>query len=84
LKGFIGKADRNKIEEFYEHYRTAWLYVPDDVICLINRFFITTGYQKRELDEADKAACNLVWQMRKDFYGDTKLNPEEFLILKPS
>jgi len=81
IEGFIGNRDVKKIAKFYEHYRTAWLYAPDEVINAINNFFKATGFQDKEISEANKVAGNMVWQMRKDFYGDTKLTAEEFLIL---
>jgi len=84
LTGFYeGQYDPTKIEIFYEHYRTAWLYVPDSVIKSINKFFEAQGIQQTELREVEKATCNMIWQMRRDFYGDTSLSPEEFLFIKP-
>jgi len=83
LEGFFENHDPKKIAQFYEHYRTAWLYAPDEVIKAINRFFEAQGVRHTKLSEADEAACNMVWQMRKAFYRNTKLRPEEFLIVKP-
>lgn len=83
LEGFMREGDLTKIATFYEHYRTAWLYVPDKTVIAINGFFKATGYKQQKLSEADKAACNLVWQMRKDFFIDTKLEPGDFFILGP-
>jgi len=84
LIGFYENHDPKKIAQFYEHYRTAWLYAPDEVIEAVNRFFKAQGVQQAELREVEKATCNMVWEMRRAFYGDTKLTPESFLFIKPS
>ena len=83
IEGFIGKSDSKKVAEFYEHYRTAWLYAPDEVIFAINKFFKAVGAQNTELIDTDIMAGNMVWEMRKDFYRDTTLTAEDFLIISP-
>ena len=73
--------DLEKLEDFCEHYRTAWLYVPDQVIKSINEL-----YKKyvpiQEKDEEKEAMSKMIWEMRRAFYGNTDLKPEDFLFIK--
>jgi hypothetical protein len=78
--GFFDPSDPNKLEEFYEHYRTAWLYVPDQVIKSINEFYETyIGIQEK--DEKKEAMSKMIWEMRRAFYGNTDLKPADFLFI---
>ena len=80
VSGFFDPPDPNKLEEFYEHYRTAWLYVPDQVIKSINEL-----YKKyiviQEKDEKKEAMSKMIWEMRRAFYGNTDLKPEDYLFI---
>ena len=78
--GFFAPSDPNKLEEFNEHYRTAWLYVPDQVIKSINELYEKyIGIQEK--DEKKEAMSKMIWEMRRDFYGNTDLKPEDFLFI---
>src|SRR3989304_4276752 len=47
LTGFYtGSLDKKKIDTFYEQYRLAWLYAPDEVIKSINKFIEPAGGAK--------------------------------------
>ena len=82
LTGFYADTlDKKKIETFYEHYRVAWLYVPDEVIESINDFLIAVGAVPRAETEPDKAARKMILAARRAFKGKTKLKPEQFLII---
>ena len=80
VSGFFSPSDPNKLEEFNEHYRTAWLYVPDQVIMSINEF-----YKKyvtiQEKDEIEEAMSKMILEMRRDFYRNTDLKSEDFLSI---
>lgn len=78
--GFFDPSDPNKLEEFYEHYRTAWLYVPDQVIKSINELY-ETYIDIQEKDEKKEAMSKMIWEMRRAFYGNTDLKPEDFLFI---
>lgn len=79
--GFFEPPDPNKIDEFYEHYRAAWLYVPDQVIKSINRFYETyIGVQEK--GEKEEAMSNMILEMRRAFYGNTDLTLKDFLFIK--
>ena len=83
LTGFYESTlDREQIETFYEHYRVAWLYAPDEVIESINNFLIAVGGAPRTQTEAEKATCRMILEMRRAFKGKTKLKPEQFLFIK--
>lgn len=82
LIGFYsGKVNREKIEEFCEHYRHAWLYSSDEAIKRINAFLIASGAVQQEIGEKEKSAQKMVLEMRQDFRGKTKLTPEDFLFV---
>jgi len=82
LTGFYaGTLDKKQIETFYEHYRVAWLYAPDEVIKAINNFLIAVGATPKTETDADRAARNMVFEMRRAFKGKTKLKPKQFLII---
>ena len=83
LGGFIGEMDTNKMLDFFQHYRTAWLYVPDEVIIAINEFFDAIGAHYEPSTDTDEKTSYMVWKMRKDFYGPTTLKPEDFHIVRP-
>jgi hypothetical protein len=83
----VGKIDVEKQERFYQEYSQLWLYASDETIRSVNSFWIATGAtqpSELELSKADKATCQMILQLRKDFYGETQLKPEEFLIVRPS
>ncbi len=75
------KPEQDKKESFYQAYRHLWLYSSDEAIRKVNQFFYSTGgelvpYEERNI--ADKMYCELMLQLRKDFYGETKLKLEEY------
>jgi hypothetical protein len=80
VSGFFSSRDPDKLEEFYEHYSTAWLYAPDQVIRSINEL-----YKKyipiQEKDEKEVAMGTMIWEMRRAFYGNTDLEPKDFLFI---
>jgi hypothetical protein len=81
----IGKEDKAKKEKINEAYRQLWLYGSDETIRSINRFWISTGTkpsEEKDRTEADKRHCEMVLQIRKDFYGKTDLKPEEYLLVQ--
>ena len=80
VSGFFAPSDLNKLEEFNEHYRTAWLYVPDQVIKSINELY-ETYVDIQEKDENKEAMSKMIWEMRRAFYGNTDLKPEDFLFI---
>jgi hypothetical protein len=82
LTGFIAGTDnKEQIETFYEHYRLAWLYAPDEVIKAINGFLIAVGGAQKPSTESDKASRKMVFEIRKAFKGKTELKPDDFLII---
>lgn len=82
LTGFYaGTLDKKQIETFYEHYRVAWLYAPDEVIKSINNFLIAVGGAPTTETGAEKATRKMIFEMRRAFKGKTKLKPEEFLFI---
>ena len=83
LGGFIGGFNPEKVSDFCEHYRAAWLYVPDEIIIAINEFLEAVGAHYDPSTDADEKTSHMVWRMRKDFYGSTTLKPSDFLIIKP-
>ena len=83
LEGFIADFDPKKALDFFMHYRTAWLYVPDEIIIAINEFFEAVGAHYEPSTDADEKTSYMVWKMRKDFYGPTKLKPEDFYLIRP-
>lgn len=84
LTGFYESTlDPNQIKTFYDHYRVAWLYAPDEVIESINNFLIAVGGAPRTQTEAEKTTRKMVLEMRRTFRGKTKLKPEQFLFIMP-
>jgi hypothetical protein len=79
--GFIGNADKKQIDTFYENYRLAWLYAPDEVIRSINTFLVSIGGSQLSPAESDKASRKMIFEMRKAFKGKTDLKPDDFLII---
>lgn len=80
----VGAEDVTQKEKFLQAYRQIWLYASDEAIKSINNFFRSVGAHFRkweELGEAYKRHNQMILQLRKDFYGKTKLNPEDFLIV---
>jgi hypothetical protein len=80
----VARPDVDKKERFYEEYRQLWLYASDETIRSINNFWIATGAtppSELKLAPADVATCQMILQLRRDFYGKTKLKPQEFLII---
>ena len=76
--------DPKKIEEFNEAYRQIWLYAPDEAIIAINKFFEALGAKKEDLTYADHKAVEMVLELRKQYYGKTNLQPENFMIISPA
>ena len=83
LGGFIGSFNPEKAADFCEHYRAAWLYVPDEIIIAINEFYDAVGAHYNPESDADEKISYMVWRMRKDFYGPTILKPSDFHIIMP-
>jgi len=85
LGGFRAeKSDPGKKERVYEAYRQLWLYASDETIQKINEFFFSMGAKRlsyEELSKTFKGQCEMVLQIRKDFYGKTDLKPEEYQIV---
>jgi hypothetical protein len=80
-----GKGKEDLKEEFYEAYRQIWLYATDETILKINNFFYATGAKRQtidELSESDLKHAEMILQLRQEFYGTTKLKPENYLIIR--
>lgn len=86
LTGFYEETlDMKKMETFYEHYRVAWLYAPDEVIKSINDFLIAMGDAPKTTEtEAEKVTRKMIFEMRRSFKGKTKLKPKDFLFIAVS
>jgi len=85
LEGFyVGSLDeegaRIAKRKFVEAYRQIWLYSPDEVIEKINDFLIASGCKPASETPQNKTAQEMVLWMRKTIYGDTRLEPEQFLF----
>lgn len=85
--GFLkGTSDKNKRQRFYEAYRHLWLYASDETIESINKFFeawIGKSNLGKGGSDADRAQRQMILQLRKDIHGETKLKPEDYLLLAP-
>jgi len=50
----------------------------------MNEFMFGTGARKltyAELDPGVKTECEMILQIRKEFFGKTKLKPEDFQVV---
>jgi hypothetical protein len=81
LTGFMGIGDKKQIDTFYEHYRIAWLYAPDEVIKSVNNFLISVGGAQPSPSKSDIESRKMIFEMRRAFKGKTSLKPEDFLII---
>jgi len=86
LEGFRPqRKEVDKQELVYGAYRQLWLHASDETIRKINELFIATGADRPTYDELEVSKqnmCEMVLQMRKEFYGDkTNLKPEEFQFI---
>lgn len=75
LTGFyVGSENGDKKEKFIRQWRLAWLYCPDEVIRLGNRFLDTV--KKKEVESTDEqketALAKLVLELRRDMIGKVK------------
>ena len=80
LQGFVGQTANSKTKkEFFEEQYKAWLYCSDEVIEAINHMvsLVRNGGVPDPL-EGRKAVGNIVVAMRKDLYGETKLQFDAF------
>ncbi|GAG57176.1 unnamed protein product [marine sediment metagenome] len=78
------RSEPAKKENIYKSYRQLWLYASDETIRKINEFFFSMGAKRLSYDELTKSSkghCELILQIRKDFYGETKLKPEDYQIV---
>lgn len=78
------RSEPAKKENVYKAYRQLWLYSSDETIRKINQLFFSMGARKlsyEELSVSSKGQCELMLQIRKDFYGETELNPEDYQIV---
>lgn len=78
------RSDPEKKEKVYEAYRQLWLYASDDTLRKINNLFFSMGAARLtydQLSESSKGQCETVLQIRKEFYGQTTLRPEEYQIV---
>jgi len=78
------RSDPERKERVYDAYRQLWLYASDETIRKINDLFFSQGAARLtydELAESSKGQCELVLQIRKDFFGQTTLRPEDYQIV---
>ncbi len=85
MTGFYeGTECQKSKDEFIDQSRLAWLYCPDSVVRLANRFLETVeGKEKKSmLRERETALGNLVLEMRREMYPKTSLNTTDFRLWK--
>ncbi|WP_462155468.1 hypothetical protein [Pseudoalteromonas piscicida] len=80
LQGFVGQTANSKTKkEFFEEQYKAWLYCSDEVIDAINHMVsLVRNGGAPDPDEGRKAVGIIVVAMRKDLYGETKLEYDAF------
>jgi DNA-directed RNA polymerase subunit E'/Rpb7 len=82
LKGFVGStvsAD-TKIKFFEEQYK-SWLYSSDEVVVAINdlvKLLIEERGKNPDPEKGRQVVGNIIFQMRKDLLGKTKLKFSDF------
>ena len=73
---YVGSSTAEEKTKFIHQLRLAWLYCPDDVIRLGNRFLDTVKVKDEKSTDAEKetALGNLLLELRREMVGKTKTN----------
>jgi hypothetical protein len=82
LQGFVGQtaAGETKKKFFSEQYK-SWLYSSDGVVRAINnmvQLVIESKGKAPDHEKGRKAVGNIVFEMRNDLFGKTKLSINDF------
>jgi hypothetical protein len=82
LKGFVGNTASSKLKkEFFDEQYRSWLYSSDEVVTAINKLtgllMLESGSKPAKYD-GDKVVGDIIFYMRKDLLGKTKLTYKDF------
>jgi len=82
MQGFVGKTASGDLKrKFFEEQYKSWLYSSDNVILAINDLVKILVEEKGKAPNPEKGReviGNIVFQMRKDLYGETNLTSKDF------
>lgn len=82
LQGFVGKTTSGETKrKFFEEQYKSWLYSSDEVVQAINemvKLVIESRGEAPNPEKGRKAVGNIVFKMRKDLLGKTKLDFKNF------
>ena len=75
-----GPKAKEHQRRFLEAYRHLWLYASDEIIHKVNDFLLESGYKYEIYSAEEMAATEIIYSMRKAFYGDTKLSRKDVFL----
>ena len=82
LQGFVGKTTSGEMKrKFFEEQYKSWLYSSDEVVQAINemvKLVIESRGEAPNPEKGRKAVGDIVFKMRKDLLGKTKLDFKNF------